>query len=189
MLRIQPQCIIVESVDRYLVRFDGKNGVSVEYTFSLTWTGEAGVLNSDQREFYFATYDDPATKLLLKAIDSLDSARRIQSRRTASTVGMSETEIEHTGIFEPISLAVESENSYRVRLKTKAGEKEYLFKIHEEGFQSVECEPSFSKMTNDDPAVPLLTKAIACFHQARHFEYPDGSGNKTAETRIPQTEK
>jgi len=101
-------------------------------------------------------------------------------------------EIEHTGILEPISLAVESENSYRVRLKTEAGEKEYLFKIHEEGFQSVECEPSFSKMTRSymgDPAVPLLTKAIACFHQARHFEYPDGSGNKTGETRIPQTEK
>jgi len=73
--------------------------------------------------------------------------------------------------LEPISLTVESENSYKVRFKSEGGFVEYTFTIHDDGFQSVRCEMPFSTITNDDPAVPLLTQAIANFHQARHFEY------------------
>lgn len=73
--------------------------------------------------------------------------------------------------LEPIALTVESENTYKVCFKTETGEVEYTFTIHDEGFLSVGCEIPFATITNEDPAVPLLTQAIANFHQARNYHY------------------
>ena len=80
--------------------------------------------------------------------------------------------------LEPIALTVESKNSYLVRFKTDQGEVEYRFQANENGILSINCEIPFAKITHGDPAVPLLTQAIANFHQARHCQYE-------SEERIP----
>jgi hypothetical protein len=73
--------------------------------------------------------------------------------------------------LEPISLSVESDSSYIVRFKSDDGDVEYKFTVSDQNFLAVECELSYATLTNGDPAVPLLTKAIANFHQARHYQY------------------
>ncbi|CAN5658156.1 hypothetical protein BH10CYA1_BH10CYA1_56060 [soil metagenome] len=65
----------------------------------------------------------------------------------------------------------QGENIYVVRFRSDAGEVEYKFTAHDQPFISVDCELSYAELTNGDPAVPLLAKAIANFHQARHFLY------------------
>jgi hypothetical protein len=70
-----------------------------------------------------------------------------------------------------IALTVEGENTYKVRFRTEAGEVEYRFTTHDDSFLSVGCETPFAEVTNGDPAVPLLTQAIANFHLARHYKY------------------
>lgn len=71
--------------------------------------------------------------------------------------------------LEPISLSVESDNTYIVRFMSDAGEVEYKFTAQSEPFLAVECEIPYAKLTNGDPAVPLLAQAIANFHEARHL--------------------
>lgn len=73
--------------------------------------------------------------------------------------------------LEPISLSVESDSSYIVRFKSDDGEVEYKFTVSDQNLLAVECELPYATLTNGDPAVPLLAKAIANFHQARHFHY------------------
>lgn len=73
--------------------------------------------------------------------------------------------------LNPISLSVESDFSYIVRFQSDDGEVEYKFTVSDQDFLAVECELPYADLTNGDPAVPLLTKAIAHFHQARHYQY------------------
>ena len=90
--------------------------------------------------------------------------------------------------LEPIALTAESENTYKVRFKTEAGEMEYRFTIHDDGFLSVGCDIPFSTITNDDPAVPLLTQAVANFHQARHFAYTQEDSTDAEDIRASRTD-
>jgi len=162
MLRIQPQSIITDSTDHYRLRCEGKNG-HLEYTFSITWTGEVGVLNCDQREFYFDTHDDPATKLLLNAIDMFDEARR-------------------SGSIKPLCLMAdhprpgEQDNRYKVRFLTDTGEAEGTATIQDVDMedQSIPLlvgDSKFLEFSDGDPAADHLRSSIFALHKARHFNY------------------
>lgn len=156
MLRMQPQCIIAESDNHYRVRFDTTNG-PVDYTFSITWSDEIGIINCDQREFYFNTYDDPATKLVLNAIDLFDDARRCHN-------------------LESISISA---------VKSGPGETREKFVIHtkdaEEVTVSIGPLHGDQLMVNDHSNIKIaspeltasdkLIKAILAFSQARNFDY------------------
>jgi hypothetical protein len=156
MLKMQPLGIFTDSTDHYRVRFEGKNGV-LEYTFSVVWTGDVGVLNCDQREFFFDTHDDPAAKLLLKAIDMFDEARRCKA-------------------LNPFSVMVDGQGpaeKYTVVYQNETGEKsEGSFSVDSSnGLDLVKCETAFLKNTNGDPGGDRLKECISSLHKARHFQY------------------
>lgn len=151
MLRLQPQCIFLDTADHYRVQFNLEDGGVEEYTFSLSWTNGVAVLNCDQREFYYATYDDSQANSLLQAIDLFDEARRNASK-----------------IIIPIALTAASENSYRVRFEKEGSDVEYVFTVDDTGCAKGEDE--FVKATFCDPFVPDLYRSILKFHTARGLE-------------------
>ena len=156
MLKIQPLGIFTDSTDHYRVRFEGKNGV-LEYTFSVVWTGDVGVLNCDQREFFFDTHDDPAAKLLLKVIDIFDEERRAK-------------------VLKPFSVMVDGQGpaeKYIVVYQAETGEKsERSFLVESSnGLNLVKCETAFLENTNGDPAADRLKECLGSLHKARHFQY------------------
>jgi len=73
--------------------------------------------------------------------------------------------------LQPIALTAESENTYRVRFASDTGEVEYTFTIQDDPFTYIVAEIPFADITNGDPAVEVLKKAIFEFHEARHFQY------------------
>lgn len=73
--------------------------------------------------------------------------------------------------LQPIELIVESENSYRVRFKSKTGAVEFSFTMEHSPFPFLICDDEFLEITNGDPAADRLKEAICNFHQARNFEY------------------
>ena len=75
--------------------------------------------------------------------------------------------------LQPIFLAVEGENSYRVRFQTETGEVEYIFRIDNTPFTLLVSEREFLEITNGDPAADVLKQVICDFHEARHFDYSD----------------
>jgi|688.fasta_scaffold288953_1 hypothetical protein len=77
--------------------------------------------------------------------------------------------------FEPISLSFENDSTYVVRFKNEDGEVEYKFTVTDDDFLAVGCDLQYAALTNGDPAVPLLAKAIANFHKARHYNYESDS--------------
>lgn len=191
MLRIQPMCIMTDSVDHYRVRFEDKNGMIEDYTFSLTWTGEVGVLNSDQREFYFATYDDPATKLLLKAIDFFDEARRCELRGAASIKPLCLMADQPRPVDHDNPL-VDHDNRYKVRFQTEGGEVECGITIQDVDMENLTFpllvgDTDFLDITNGDPAADLLRKSIFALHEARHFQYAEGEPKPAADIRSSQS--
>jgi hypothetical protein len=75
--------------------------------------------------------------------------------------------------MQPISISVESENSYRVRFQTENSEiVEYLFIIDSSaGFDLLVCEMAFLEITNGDPAADRLKQSIGSLHHSRYFDY------------------
>lgn len=75
--------------------------------------------------------------------------------------------------MQPISIAVESDNTYKVRFATESGEvSEYLFTVDSSnGFDLVICDMEFLELTNGDPAADRIKQCIGSLHDARHFDY------------------
>ncbi len=151
MLRIQPQSIILVSPNHYSVRFQ-KADAHLDYTFSVEWTGAIGVLNCDQREFFFDTHDDPATKLLLKAIDLFDESERNNTS---------------TQVLKSLSVAQGNEDLYIVVVQSNNEDVEFVFSMKDQNSPTLVSDNHFSKITNAD----CIKQVIANFHQARQFEY------------------
>lgn len=150
MFKIQPQSIVAESADRYLVRFE-RDSAPLEYSFSVDWTGDIGILNCDQREFYFETHDDPATKHLLKTIDLFDE---IQRRETGSNK------------LKSMSAVQDKEDSYTVIFRTTNADCEShysIFKSSEGRLVPMLTSPvEFSEANSD-----CILELINSFHKAR----------------------
>lgn len=148
MRRIQPQSIICESPDHYSVLFK-KTDTLVDYTFSIERSGEIGVLNCDQREFFFETHDDPATSSLLKAIDLFGEFRQRDSG---------------TSVLKSISAISGSQNSYDVVVQTKDGDVEFIFAVEDQDLPTLVSANYVSEISSSD----CIKEMIALFHQARN---------------------
>jgi len=148
MRRIQPESITFDSPDHYSVRFKKADSL-VDYTFSIERTGELGVLNCDQREFFFETHDDPATKSLLKAIDLFSEFRQRDG-------GIS--------VLKSISAVSGSQNSYGVVAKTNNENVEFVFAVEGQNLPTLLSANYASEISNSD----CIKEIIALFHQARN---------------------
>lgn len=147
MRRIQPQSIICDNPDHYSVRFE-KADTTVDYTFTIERTEELGVLNCDQREFFFETHDDPATDSLLKAIDLFGEFRQCDAG---------------TSVLKSISAISGSQNSYGVVIRTDNEDVEFVFSIEDQGLPTLVSANNASEISNSD----CMKEMIALFHQAR----------------------
>ena len=166
MLRIQPQSLDVGESNHFRVRFEKKeDGSIVEFTFSTAWDGDIGVLNCDQREFYFETYDDPAAQPIFKAITSFENAIQNES-------------------VKPLSISIEGERfqeNYTVRFQTINGivEGTAIVKNSETAKGSIDKsqnlvvvgDSAFATVTEGQPHAEHLIQAISALHQARNFSY------------------
>lgn len=159
MIRLQPIAIMLDDIDRYRVRFEGKNG-SKEYTFSFDRSPDSSVLVSDQREFYFATYDDIGADCLQQAISSFDRCRTMGSSLDSRLI--------------PVCISVKSPSStvdgevYAVQFVGCTGETVYQFAV--EG-SSVIAPKEYATGVKDESMLKQLYKAILAFYQSRHSEH------------------
>lgn len=147
MRSIQPQSISFDSPDHYSVRFK-KADALVDYTFSIERTGELGVLNCDQREFFFETRDDPATKSLLKAIDLFSEFRPPDAG---------------TSVLKSISAISGSQNSYCVVVRTDDDDVEFVFAVEGEDLPTLVSANHASVISKSE----CIKEMIALFHEAR----------------------
>jgi len=150
MRRIQPQSIICDNPDHYSVRFK-KADTLVDYAFTIERSGELGVLNCDQREFFFETHDDPATDSLLKAIDLFGEFRQ----RDAGT-----------SVLKSISAISGSQNSYGVVIRTDNEDVKFVFSIEDQGLPTRVSANHASEISDAD----CIKQIIVLFHRARQHE-------------------
>lgn len=149
MRRLQPESIAFDSPDHYSVRFKKADSL-VDYTFSIERTGELGVLNCDQREFFFETHDDPATKSLLKAIDLFSEF----GQRDAGT-----------SVLKSISAVSGSQNSYGVVVRTDDEDVECVFAVDGYDLPILVSASHASEISESD----CIKEMVALFHEARNY--------------------
>ncbi len=79
---------------------------------------------------------------------------------------------------QPISITVESKNTYKVRFLTETGEEEHTVTIDDVALEGINFpllvgDAGFLKITEGDPAAAILHEAISSLHKARQFEYEE----------------
>jgi len=131
------------------VRFQ-KADAHLDYTFSVQWSEGIGVLNCDQREFFFDTHDDPATKFLLKAIDLFDESGR---RKTGSL------------ILKSVSAVQGAKVSYKVVVQSNDKEFEFAFSMDDQNSLRLVSDSHHSEIGDLDCIKPMIFN----FHNARQL--------------------